>query len=72
MLAIESLDDLVSTTEAAQAIGVGKSTVSNWATRGYLVPSGLDPANRPLYRLVDVLRCARETRRRAIGYSRTA
>jgi stage V sporulation protein SpoVS len=68
----ESLDDLVSTTEAAESIGVGKAAVSNWAARGYLIPSGLDAANRPLYRLIDVLRCARDTRRRAIGSSRVA
>jgi DNA-binding transcriptional MerR regulator len=61
----ESLDNLVNTTEAADACGVGKSTVSMWVSRGYLKPAGLDPRNRPLYRLLDVLRVARDTRTRA-------
>jgi len=68
----ESLDELVTTTEAAENIGVGKSTISKWATRGHLKPSGLDEQNHPLYRMIDVLRCARDTRRRAVGYSRVA
>lgn len=68
----DSLDDLVSTTEAANRIGVGKSTISMWANRGYLAPSGLDPSNRPLYKMIDVLRAARDTRRRAIGRNRIA
>lgn len=68
----EPLDELVSTTEAAQKIGVGKSTISNWAQRGYLAPADIDAAHRPLYKMIDVLRAARDTRRRAIGQNRTA
>jgi len=68
----ESLDNLVSTREAAEACGVGSSTVRKWAHLGYLSPTGLDNNNRPLYRLIDVLRCARDTRRRALGQGRTA
>lgn len=68
----ETLDDLVSTTEAANRIGVGKSTITMWATRGHLAVAGLDERDRPLYRMIDVLRTARETRRRAIGQGRTA
>ena len=68
----ESLDNLVTTTEAADACGVGKSTISMWNTRGYLKPSGLDERDRPLYKLIDVLRAARDTRQRAIGRQRIA
>lgn len=68
----DSLDDLVSTTEAANRIGVGKSTITMWATRGHLAIAGLDEHDRPLYKMIDVLRAARDTRRRAIGQSRTA
>lgn len=68
----ESLDNLVSTTEAADACGVGKTTISMWAKRGYLKPSGLDHRDRPLYKLIDVLRVARDTRHRAAGRSRVA
>ena len=68
----ESLDNLVSTREAAEACGLGTSAIRNWVSRGYLTASGLDNNNRPLYRLIDVLRCARDTRRRALGQGRTA
>lgn len=68
----ESLDDLVSTADAAATCGVGSSTIRKWAHLGYLAPSGLDERNRPLYRIIDVLRVARDTRRRAIGKDRTA
>lgn len=68
----DTLDDLVSTTEAANRIGVAACTISNWVARGYLYPAGLDQRDHPLYRMIDVLRTARDTRRRAIGESRTA
>lgn len=68
----ESLNDLVSTNDAADACGVGASTIRKWAHLKYLAPSGLDEQNRPLYRLIDVLRVARDTRQRALGRSRTA
>ncbi|QLQ10947.1 MAG: MerR family transcriptional regulator [Nocardioidaceae bacterium] len=71
-LPLESLDDLVSTTDAASRIGVDAATVRSWANRGYLNKSGLDERNRPLYRLIDVLRVAHDTRQRALGRSRTA
>jgi hypothetical protein len=69
---IESLDDLVSTTDAAIHVGVDAATIRSWASRGYLNKSGLDERNRPLYRLIDVLRVARDTRQRAIGKNRLA
>jgi DNA-binding transcriptional MerR regulator len=72
MLAPEALDNLVSATDAATHCGVGASTVRMWRARGYLNPSGLDEKGRPLYRLIDVLRAARDTRRRGIGPRRTA
>ena len=66
----ESLDDLISTTEAAGECGVSVKTVSMWAARGYLKRSGLDERGRPLYKRVDVLRAERDTRRRAVGRNR--
>lgn len=72
MLVPETLDNLVSTTEAANACGVAVNTVSMWRTRGYLEPTGLDERGRPLYKLIDVLRAARDTRRRAVGEKRIA
>lgn len=72
LLAVESLDDLVTTNDAASHVGVDAATIRQWKSRGYLKPSGLDDRNRPLYRLIDVLRAARDTRQRAIGHARTA
>ena len=62
----ESLDDLISTSEAAEACNVTGTAIRNWVTRGYLTPTGLDNDNRPLYKLIDVLRAERDTRRRAL------
>lgn len=72
MILAESLDDLVSTTDAAAACGVDAATIRQWASRKHLKPSGLDDRGRPMYRLIDVLRVARDTRQRALGRSRTA
>lgn len=72
MLVPEALDNLVTTSEAATHCGVGKSTITMWRERGHLTPSGLDERGYPLYRLIDVLRAARDTRRRGIGTRRTA
>jgi DNA-binding transcriptional MerR regulator len=68
----ESLDNLVSTNEAADACGVECATVRSWVARGHLTATGLDERNRPLYKLIDVLRASRDTRRRATGGRRTA
>ena len=68
----EDLDALVTTNDAASVCGVDASTIRQWASRGHLTPSGLDERNRPLYRLIDVLRVARDTRQRAMGRGRTA
>lgn len=67
-----TLDDLISTTEAATMCGISVAAVCNWRARGYLNPSGLDERGRPLYKRIDVLRTARDTRRRGIGPTRTA
>lgn len=72
MLVPDTLDDLINTTESAEMCGVGKSTISMWASRGLLAPAGLDPHGRPLYRRISVLRVARDTRRRLIGARRIA
>lgn len=71
-LAPEDLDRLVNTVDAASACGVDAATVRSWASRGHLAKAGLDERNRPLYRLIDVLRTARDTRQRALGRGRTA
>lgn len=56
----ESLDNLVSTSEAADICGVASETIRTWRHRGQLDPSGTDDFGRPLYKLIDVLRCARD------------
>lgn len=72
LLVPESLDDLVTTKQAADECGVTVAAISNWKSRGYIQPSGLDERHRPMYKRIDVLRAARDTRRRAVGVGRTA
>lgn len=81
MLVDVDLDILVSTKEAADKCGVGESTVRAWASRGYfnserirvkLTPSDVDVNSRPLYKLIDVMRAARDTRHTAVGARRIA
>lgn len=72
MLVAADLDQLVSAREAASHIGLTVESVRNWDKRGYLKPSGLDTKGHKLYKLIDVLRVARDTRKRALGAGRTA
>lgn len=72
MLVAADLDQLVSAREAAAHIGLSVESVRSWEKRGHLAPSGLDNRGHKLYRLIDVLRVARDTRKRALGYGRTA
>lgn len=72
MFVPEELDNLITTKEAADKCGVAVSTIRVWASRGYLKPSDLDYAGRPLYKFIDVLKAARDTRQRAVGARRIA
>jgi len=63
----DTLDDLISTTEAASEVGCSPQAISKWAKAGYIKPSGLDERNRPLYRRIDVFRAERDRRRNALG-----
>lgn len=50
------LDDLAGTTEIAEALGVGRSTVTNWATRYGSFPRPLRVlASGPIYSLKAVV-----------------
>lgn len=66
LLVASDLDNTVTATEAAQHIGVSVKTVVSWVDRGYLQPCDAR-GKRKLYRLIDVVRVARDTRHRAIG-----
>lgn len=59
----EDLDTLVSTVEAADAVGVQPTTIRQWKHKKMLHPAGLDKYNRPLYRLLDVMQTEQRTRR---------
>lgn len=67
VLAPESLDELMTATDAATATGIPAGTIRTWAHRGYLPPDGLDSRDRPMYRLGNVLRCERDRRQNALG-----
>lgn len=65
IIAPETLDELVTTTRAAQLAGVSVSAISNWKDRGWLKPAAEDARGRPLYRFIDVARAERATREKA-------
>lgn len=71
MLVAGDLDNLVTATEAAKELGITTAAVCNWADRGYLQPVDAR-GKRKLYRLIDVVRVARDTRQRALGRTRIA
>ncbi len=64
MLAPEGLNSLVNTTEAAAIAGVSVAAISNWKDRGLIQPAGLDNRGKPLYRLIDIAKAERKTRKR--------
>lgn len=64
MLAPEGLNTLINTTEAATIAGVSVAAISRWKERGLIEPAGLDERNRPLYRLSDIAKAERKTRKR--------
>jgi hypothetical protein len=63
----ESLNELMTTTEASRATGITPGSIRTWASRGHLEPAGLDERGRPMYRLRDILRCERDRRVAALG-----
>lgn len=42
-------DGYLTTTEAAELVGVRPVTIRQWRARGWLVPQGLDEHHRPLH-----------------------
>ena len=52
-------------TQAAAYAGVTVAAIVNWRNRGHLPVTCHDPHGRPLYRLLDVARAERKTRKRA-------
>lgn len=64
----ESLDNLVSTAEAATHTGRSEAAIRQWRSRGHITPADIDTNGRPLYRLIDILRAERDTRHRALGH----
>jgi hypothetical protein len=73
-IARETLESLLSTTDAASIAGVSVAAVSNWRERGYLncngervylEPAGYDRRNRPMYRWIDIAKAEHATRGRA-------
>lgn len=61
-LAPETLNSLISTTDAANLAGVSAATIRSWSKRGHLVPACHDNG-RPYYKWIDVARAERATRR---------
>ena len=64
LLAPDGLNTLVNTTTAASIAGVSVAAISRWKERGIIEPAGLDERDRPLYRLGDIAKAERQTRKR--------
>lgn len=61
----DNIDDLITTNDAATLCGVTVEAIRKWASRGQLAAAGIDERGRKLYRLIDVAKAERATRRRA-------
>lgn len=61
----EGLQSLIGTTEAAHLVGVTPEAITKWKARGLIEPAGLNPQGHPLYKLIDVARVERATRKQA-------
>lgn len=73
-IARETIESLLSTTDASRLAGVSVAAISNWRERGYLDATGkrvhLEPAatdrrGRPMYRWIDIAKAEHATRGRA-------
>ena len=61
----DSVFDLITATDAATLCGVTPDAIRQWASRGQLQAAGIDHRGRKLYRLIDVAKAERATRKRA-------
>ncbi len=61
----DGIESLITATEAAGLCDVTTTTVRSWVSRGHLTPAGVDPKGRNLFKLIDVARVEKATRKRA-------
>lgn len=62
MLTVDDLDNLVTTPEAAERLGISQGMIRQWAARGKIKRVNPD-GPRPVYRLIDVARAERDQRK---------
>lgn len=62
VIAFDGINQLLTPAEASRLFDVTPATIRKWAQLGKIRPAGLDPAGRPLYRLIDIARYEKETR----------
>lgn len=55
----------VTATEAAQQFGLTIAAITNWVSRGYLEPTGLNERGQKTYRVLDLAKAECLTRKRA-------
>ncbi|KIA63012.1 hypothetical protein [Nocardia vulneris] len=65
ILATDGLDQKLSAVEASAIFGVQAATIRKWASLGKIQAVGEDRQHRKLYRLIDLARYEKETRRAA-------
>lgn len=79
MLTVADLDNLVTVSEGAERLGISQGMIRNWADRGRITrinppcrqPCAVDHQHvaagaRPYFRLIDIARAERDSRRRLL------
>lgn len=61
---MRDLTEHVNAVTASREVGVTAELIRLWRFRGLLEPADYDERGYPLYRLLDVFRCERDTRQR--------
>jgi hypothetical protein len=65
VLTTEGINDKITAVEAAAVYGVKAATIRKWASLKKIEAVGEDRQHRKLYRVIDVARYEKETRRAA-------
>lgn len=61
----EGIDSLITAYEAAGLCGVAAATIRHWQREGRIERCGIDQQGRNLYRLLDIAKAERATRKQA-------
>ncbi|MEU9515903.1 hypothetical protein [Micromonospora sp. NPDC048169] len=65
MIVTDGLEQKMTAVEASSVFNVTSDLIRKWASLGKIHAVGIDPRGRKLYRLIDLARYEKETRRAA-------